>query len=171
MHSDVIDLAGIDHDFPGFTVSYAASSGELTLSDGMHNASLTFQDFKGAFSFASDSHGGTLIMDPPATTTQGEVSSIGGNSQFAFKDFVATAALASIDDWGHTDAEVRNKLPVMSANDAGSEPWLFLHAITTRSELPGNSILDGRSHHLDSLNPKDMLSANLVANEFILPQH
>ncbi|MDN3276002.1 Ig-like domain-containing protein [Frankia sp. RB7] len=171
MHSDVIDLQGIDHDSAGFNESYVASSGELTLSDGMHNASLTFQNFKGVFSFASDGHGGTLIMDPPATTTQAEVSSIGGNSQFVFKDFVATAALASMDDWGHGDAGVSNKLPVLNAGDAGPEPWLFLHAIATTSELPGSSILDYRSHHFDSLNPKDFLSANLVANEFILPQH
>jgi hypothetical protein len=65
-HSDVIDLVGINYDSGHFSESYNASTGVLTLSDGTDTASLTFDDFKATFEFASDGKGGTDIYDPTA---------------------------------------------------------------------------------------------------------
>ncbi len=64
-HSDVIDLAGIDHTSSHFTESYVG--GVLTVSDGTNSAHLAFSNFNSAFSFASDGNGGTLVYDPPAS--------------------------------------------------------------------------------------------------------
>src|SRR5262249_51186335 len=66
-HSDAIDLVGIDFNSAQFTQSFDASKGLLSVSDGNHSASFTFDDFKATLSFASDGKGGTLITDPPAT--------------------------------------------------------------------------------------------------------
>jgi hypothetical protein len=44
------------------------------VTDGSRSASLTFENFGGTFSFASDGNGGTLITDPPATRPGPSVS-------------------------------------------------------------------------------------------------
>ena len=85
-HSDAIDLVGINYDSAAFSETYDAANGLLTVTDGTHAASLTFDNFNGTFSFASDGHGGTLITDPPATSTHDMSASIGaGNETFVFK--------------------------------------------------------------------------------------
>ena len=68
-HSDVIDLAGINYDSSSFSETYNASSGLLTVSDGSNIANLTLDNFDGTLSFASNGDGGTLITDPPATSS------------------------------------------------------------------------------------------------------
>ena len=56
------------------------------MTDGTHAASLTFPNFDGTFSFASDGHGGTLITDPPAASSGNMSASIdAGNDTFVFK--------------------------------------------------------------------------------------
>ena len=63
------------------------STGVLTVTDGSHSAGLTFDNFNGTFTFASDRQGGTLITDPPATSSSNMSPSIGGasNDTFVFK--------------------------------------------------------------------------------------
>ena len=68
-HSDAIDLVGINYNSPGFSETYDASTGRLTVCDGSTTANLTFANLSGALDFASDGHGGTLITDPPASST------------------------------------------------------------------------------------------------------
>jgi autotransporter-associated beta strand protein len=70
-HSDVIDLAGVNFDSSHFADSYNAATGVLTVGDGTDSASLTFDNFNGNLSFASDGNGGTDIFDPPATGSHG----------------------------------------------------------------------------------------------------
>jgi hypothetical protein len=70
--SDAIDLAGINFNSGHFTQSYDTTTGVMSVSDGTHSATLTFQGFAGDdsnFTFATDGNGGTLILDPP--TSQG----------------------------------------------------------------------------------------------------
>jgi hypothetical protein len=74
VHSDVIDLTGINFDSSHFHESYNAATGVLSVSDGAHGASLTFDNFNATFEFASDGNGGTDIFDPPATGSHGSSS-------------------------------------------------------------------------------------------------
>ena len=67
-HSDTIDLVGIDYNSANFTETYDAATGQLSVSDGTHQASFTLTNFNGTLDFASDNNGGTLITDPPADT-------------------------------------------------------------------------------------------------------
>jgi hypothetical protein len=63
--SDVIDLTGISYDpGGGFSETYDPTTGLLTVTDGTNTATLTFVDFTGTFSFASDGVLGTNIFDP-----------------------------------------------------------------------------------------------------------
>jgi hypothetical protein len=85
-HSDAIDLAGINYNSSAFSETYNASNSVLKVTDGTHTASLSFTNFDGTFSFASDEHGGTLVTDPPASSS-GNVSALidAGNDAFVFK--------------------------------------------------------------------------------------
>jgi hypothetical protein len=73
-HSDTIDLVGINYDSSHFAETYNSSTGLLTVTDGTHSASLTFDDFNATLDFASDGNGGTLITDPPAAGSAGHSS-------------------------------------------------------------------------------------------------
>jgi hypothetical protein len=85
-HSDAIDLAGINYDSSAFSETDNASKGLLTVTDGTHAASLTFVNFDGTFSFASDERGGTLLTDPLASRSGNVAASIdAGNDTFVFK--------------------------------------------------------------------------------------
>jgi hypothetical protein len=70
-HSDTIDLVGINFSSSQFTESYNPSTGLLTVSDGVQNASFTFDNFNATLCFASDGKGGTLITDPPVSGVSG----------------------------------------------------------------------------------------------------
>jgi hypothetical protein len=74
-HSDSIDLKGINYNSGNFSETYCALTGVLTVTDGSETAHLTFDNFDGTFSFASDGKGGTIITDPVATGSAGNVAS------------------------------------------------------------------------------------------------
>ena len=88
-HSDAIDLEGINYNSSSFSETYDAAKGLLTVTDGSHSASLTFDNFDGTLSFASDGNGGTLITDPPATRSSSPSPSVSvggpGNDNFVFQ--------------------------------------------------------------------------------------
>jgi hypothetical protein len=73
-HSDTIDLVGINYDSSHFAESYNSTSGLLSVTDGSHTASFTFDNFNATLDFASDGNGGTLITDPPAPGSASESS-------------------------------------------------------------------------------------------------
>ena len=73
-HSDTIDLVGINYDSSQFAETYNSSNGLLSVTDGTHSASLTFDNFNATLDFASDGNGGTLITDPPAAAAPSEPS-------------------------------------------------------------------------------------------------
>src|SRR5581483_10340770 len=80
-HSDTIDLVGIDFNSAQFVETYNPDTGLLSVTDGNHSASFTFDNFNATLDYASDGNGGTLITDPPIpqssdTTTSG----IAGNT-------------------------------------------------------------------------------------------
>ena len=79
-HSDVIQVAGYDFFNANFQGHFYAATGILTLQDSDSPAiTLNLLNFSGNIVFASDGHGGTLILDPPsgaATIAAGQLLDI-----------------------------------------------------------------------------------------------
>jgi hypothetical protein len=77
-NSDLIDLKDINFgslNKENYIENGAGTGGTLTLSDGTRTASINFSGnyaFEN-FKFASDGHGGTLVIDPPVPTSQSDV--------------------------------------------------------------------------------------------------
>jgi hypothetical protein len=69
VHSDTIDLVGINYDSSGFAESYNSTTGLLTVTDGINTARITFDDFNATLDFLSDGNGGTVVTDPPASNS------------------------------------------------------------------------------------------------------
>ena len=98
-HSDAIDLVGINYNSSAFSETYNASNGLLTVTDGTHAASLTFDNFNGTLSFASDGNGGTLITDPAATGGSNASVSVGGlgNDTFVFQPGIGAETIGNFN--------------------------------------------------------------------------
>ena len=103
-HSDAIDLVGINYDSSAFSETYNASNGLLTVTDGTHAASFTFDNFNGTLSFASDGNGGTLITDPAATGGSNTSVSVGGpgNDTFVFQPGIGAETIGNFNPWADT---------------------------------------------------------------------
>ena len=103
-HSDAIDLVGINYDSSAFSEAYNASNGLLTVTDGTHAASFTFDNFNGTLSFASDGNGGTLITDPAATGGSNTSVSVGGpgNDTFVFQPGIGAETIGNFNPWADT---------------------------------------------------------------------
>jgi hypothetical protein len=97
-HSDTVDLVGINYDSSQFADTYNSATGLLTVTDGTHSASITFDDFNATLDFASDGDGGTLITDPPSTGSASEPSVLSTVASTATADGVSgDIALADSD--------------------------------------------------------------------------
>ena len=105
-HSDAIDLEGINYNSSSFSETYDAAKGLLTVTDGSHSASLTFDNFGGTLSFASDGNGGTLITDPPATRSSSPSPSVSvagpGNDSFVFHPGIGADTVANFNPQNDT---------------------------------------------------------------------
>ena len=105
-HSDAIDLEGINYNSSSFSETYDAAKGLLTVTDGTHSASLTFDNFGGTLSFASDGNGGTLITDPPATRSSSPSPSVlvagPGNDSFVFHPGIGADTVANFNPQNDT---------------------------------------------------------------------
>jgi hypothetical protein len=137
MHSDAVDLVGIDYASDNFAETYNASTGLLTVTDGTHAASITFDDFNGTLDFASDNNGGTLVTDPPkagssggstaAPTVDDAHSEHGlhlGEDDFNFGSVPAASqpgGVTAVD--GHDKGS--NHSPVVSIGGAGNDNFVF----------------------------------------------
>ena len=84
--SDVIDLKDINFSHltqESYTENSAGNGGTLSLSDGVHTANINFvgnyvlENFK----LSNDGSNGTLIIDPPVTSTVNDSSSLQGQDQ------------------------------------------------------------------------------------------
>jgi hypothetical protein len=102
-HSDAIDLEGMNYNSFGFSESYNAATGALSVTDGIHLATLSFDNFGGTFNFASDGHGGVLITDPPAVSPSSSVSIGGpGHDTFVFHPKMGTETLSNFNPQNDT---------------------------------------------------------------------
>jgi hypothetical protein len=127
MHSDVIDLVGIDYNSGQFAETYDAASGKFTVTDGTNNASFTFDNFSpnATFSFASDGNGGTLILDPPAPAAA-TASGSGDNFKFIFHPGGGMDIIAHVD-WQHEAAAPDHPSALSGSSTPGEmhRDWLM----------------------------------------------
>ncbi len=144
-HSDAIDLEGINYNSSGFSETYGAAKGLLTVSDGSHSASFTFDNFDGTLSFASDGTGGTLVTDPPTTGSSSASVSISGpgNDTFLFHSGMGAETLANFNPRADTIeldhfANVQNvqELASLISNDGHGGAFIQLeHSVSI--DIPG----------------------------------
>src|SRR5262249_42875867 len=93
-HATISGFQGRDQiDLEGMTIAQATA----------WVASITFVGFTGTFKFASDGHGGTLLSDPPASTTTTDASTTTADASTTTTDASTTTADASTTT---TDATV-----------------------------------------------------------------
>jgi hypothetical protein len=174
-HSDTIDLAGIDHDYPGFSQTFDAPTGLLTITDGTLSASFNFDHFDATLNFASDHHGGTLITDPPPTPAEQQSPNAAtgpSGDQFTFK------ATLGDPDGGRIDHNFQSMHPdfdlTHSAIDSGdtSTPsaWLRNSSADLRKDF---SIDPGANDHRSGHDPilSHTMSGISHLNDYILPSH
>jgi hypothetical protein len=159
-HSDTIDLVNINYDSPGFTETYNSATGLLTVADGTHTASITFDNFKGTLDFASDGDGGTLITDPPAASW--------GND----------AADKALFDWGmkftdgktdldrapagqSRDGITSNTAPGPVAIQDGNDHFIFPkdHGAQTNGDVGLNQIVEQLRNHHDTETMQQLTSS------------
>ena len=93
--SDSVDIAGIDFNSLGIAETYDGPTLQLSLTDGTHGASLSFDYFSNLLNFASDGHGGIVITTQPATITSSAPLEIGKLTigTITFADFGGTLKL------------------------------------------------------------------------------
>ena len=89
LSSDMIDLTGINFNSAGFSDAYNPTTGVLSVTDGTNSATLTFVDFTGTFSFATNGSSGTDIFDPPPTGSISEPSVLSTATSTATADSVS----------------------------------------------------------------------------------
>lgn len=167
-HSDVIDVRSIDYDAAGFGETYDASTGVLRLTDGLHSATIVFDGFHGTLSFASDNRGGTLIVDPPATSAPlGDAAGVANNDQFVFK--TSTASQVASAHFGQGE-KIDLDHPAFDPNDAASiKVWLSGHALSSGEDPLINVSSDSGHHDTDTMLLKNLALANLHANDYVVP--
>jgi hypothetical protein len=146
-HSDAIDLAGFD--FASTTFSESSSNGNLVLTatDGSNVATLTFDDFNGTLSFASDGDGGTLITDPPPTAG-GAISFTAGGSNDTYSESVTQRGSGYV---GTFSLE-----PVSASNGSASLDWQFDLGHDQINFAPGQTVTQSYDVNLtDPQNPAE----------------
>jgi hypothetical protein len=153
--SDQIDLKGINYHSSTFSESFNAATDTLAVGDGTDQATLRFSGVYQAanFSFASDGDGGTIVYDPPVSSSpDGTAGAYHGNVHgFVFK-FASDDRGAALD---HADAHPWGG--PMAANG----PATF---DATQDDSHGRSAGDPEGH--DPVAWPGILKAQLHANDF-----
>ena len=156
-HSDTVDLIGIDYNSSHFAESYDASSGLLTVTDGTHTASLTFDDFNATLDFASDGNGGTLITDPPAAGPSNTSASTPADAGMKFDD----------DRIGLDAGQAKNQFdgadgakPALVSLHSGNDSFVFHHDLGAETGAGSNPHADD---HEPGNHPDAQLAQHLAA--------
>ena len=158
-HSDVIDLAGIDYDSSSFSETYNASSGLLTVSDGSNIANLTLDNFDGTLSIASNGDGGTLITDPPAT------SSITADGVLSLPaDGPAPTYTESVTPNGHDYVGSFSLDPVTDGNGSPSVAFQFALGNDQINLAPGQVLTQSYNVDIAAQNPADTLNQTVAVS-------
>jgi hypothetical protein len=158
-HSDVIDLAGINYDSSSFSETYNASSGLLTVSDGSNIANLTLDNFDGTLGFASNGDGGTLITDPPAT------SSITADGVLSLPaDGPATTYTESVTANGHGYVGSFSLDPIIDGNGSPSVEFQFALGNDQINLAPGQVLTQSYNVDIAAQNPADTLNQTVAVS-------
>lgn len=158
--SDLLDLKDIDlSHLTG--VSYAENAdhlgGVLTLSDGTDTAAIKFAGSYNidSFHFASDGHGGTLVIDPPTGPT---LVGTGGQDQFAFANSTLPVQNTIVDfELGQDKIDLREFASIKSFSDI---------VITQQA---GGALVTLDDHQ--SILLKNLVASSLHASDFIVANH
>jgi hypothetical protein len=128
-HSDTIDLAGINYNSAGFSETYNASTGQLSVTDGSHSASLTFDNFNGTLDFASDGNGGTLVTDPPANAAPPSTNPVvvASGDQFVFKAWGGAGSNVVADPAPGQTEPHHDLASLISSEQSAFTNWLASH--------------------------------------------
>src|SRR5262249_812596 len=127
VHSDAVDLVGMDYSSCTFSQTHNGSTDVLTVSDGSNVTNLTFDNFNDALSFSSDGHGGTLVTDPAPDAAANQTVSVGGpgNDHFVFRPGAGAETIANFNpqqdtiELDHfTNAQTVQELQSLVTNDA-----------------------------------------------------
>nr|WP_244550189.1 FecR domain-containing protein [Bradyrhizobium sp. cf659] len=159
-NSDLIDLKDIG--FSSLTgVTYTENAdhlgGTLTLSDGTETATIKFAGSYSidSFHFASDGHGGTLVLDPPTGPT---LVGTDGQDQFAFTNSTLPVQSTVIDfELGQDKIDLQKFANIQSFSDLG---------ITQQ----GADTLVTLDDH-QSIRLKNLVASSLHASDFIVANH
>src|SRR5262249_2131001 len=101
-HATISGFQGRDQiDLEGMTIAQATA----------WVASITFVGFTGTFKFASDGHGGTLLSDPPASTTTTDASTTTADASTTTTDASTTTTDATVTPVAKTSTLTATKTP------------------------------------------------------------
>jgi hypothetical protein len=165
-HSDTIDLVGIDFNSFHFAESYNSSTGLLTVSDGTHNASFTFDNFNATLDFASDGKGGTLITDPPASGVSGAAATAPAELGIKLVDHkIGTVSAQSNDKFTAAIGLDGPEAALVSLRSGDN--FVFRHSLETDSNANTNS----HDHANEFTDRHDAQSAHALAALISLDAH
>jgi hypothetical protein len=172
-YSETIDLVRINHEVAAFAETYNPSSGILTVTDGLHNATFKFDSFNGTLNFVSDHHGGTLITGSPLAEQQsiGAMSNA-SSDQFDFKAAAGTAGDGRVENFKTIHSEFDSDHSAVSSNDTASSSarfWSF-GANSGKDQRDDLSSLEHRFGH-DHVAAGTLSPSSSHANDYVLPYH
>jgi VCBS repeat-containing protein len=145
--SDQIDLKAINYNSSSFSESYNSTDDTLSVSDGTNSTVLHFIGNYQAenFNFVADGNGGTIVYDPPVTSSTASVAANGSHDGFIFKPDLDQAMISK-------------------SSPAGGDGIETGHAIATRFQPPvslASSVLERESFTADG---QDLLHVNHPAS-------
>ena len=129
-HSDTVDLIGIDFNSAHFAETFNSATGLLSITDGTHSADITFGDFNATLDFASDSNGGTLITDPPATGTAAETTNASADTGMTFNHDRIDLGDSTPDS---QPGSAEGAKPPMVLQHDGDDTFVFHHELGAES--------------------------------------
>ncbi len=177
-NSDYIDLKDIDFShltIETYTENSAGTGGTLTLSDGTHTTNI---DFAGNYVFenftlSNDGSGGTLIIDPPVTSTEtvtidsGTTSDSGSSGGTQIIDSSVTSTETTTIDSGTTlDIAAASTESVSFANHSGTTGSLVLNDSIEFSGVITGFAGDGTPSNSDSIDLKDIGFSSLTTETY-----
>jgi hypothetical protein len=180
--SDQIDLKDINFNSASFSESFDSGTGTLSVSDGTNSASLHFNgNYSPAnFKFVSDGNGGTIVYDPPVSSSPAASTGVAGADGTTINNtIVATVPNETLmgNDNGNAfvfnfngigDDTVRNFQPETDTLRLSSSMFATVQAIldATHDDGHGNTVITLDAH--DTITLAGVLKANLSALDFHL---
>jgi hypothetical protein len=177
-NSDQIDLANINRLSTSFNETFNALTDVLTVTDGTNTANIQFAGTVGNLNFVSDGNNGTIVYDPPVTTSQ-SVGPVVMNDPGppATSTIAATAPNQALSGFAASDtfafnfasigqATVTDFHPTTDTLQFSSQLFANLQAAlnATHDDGHGNTVIALDAHDTITLN--GIIKAQLQASDF-----